>query len=129
MSGENILVVDDNVMNLTLVRFLLTKQGYRVCTAGDAAQALAAIAAELPDLILMDIQLPGVDGLELTRQLRTMPAVCRVPIVAVTASAMRGDEERALAAGCDAYVAKPIDVYRFPALVERYLAGRRAGRS
>ena len=124
MSGKTILVVDDNAMNLKLVRFLLTKRGYRVCTAMDAAQALAAIALEIPDLILMDLQLPGVDGLELTRRLRGMPDVCTVPIVAVTASAMRGDEERALAAGCDAYVAKPIDVHTFPALVERHLAGR-----
>ncbi len=124
MAGELILVVDDNALNLKLVRFLLVKRGYRVRTAVDAGEALSALAAQIPDLILMDLQLPGIDGLELTRRIRERPELRDLPIVAVTASAMRGDEERALAAGCNGYVAKPIDTQTFPLLVEAHLARR-----
>lgn len=125
MSPDLVLVVDDNAMNLKLVRFLLTKRGHRVVTAMSAGEALTALEAEVPALILMDLQLPGMDGLELTRRLRLDTALADVPIVAVTASAMRGDEERALAAGCDGYVAKPIDTHTFPGIVEAHLARRR----
>ena len=124
MAGELVLVVDDNAMNLKLVRFLLTKRGYRVRTASSADEALVALEAEAPALILMDLQLPGMDGLELTARLRERPALAQVPIVAVTASAMRGDEERALAAGCDGYVAKPIDTHTFPGIIAAHLARR-----
>lgn len=124
MTAALVLVVDDNAMNLKLVRFLLTKRGYRVRTAMSAGEALEALEAELPALILMDLQLPGMDGLELTSRLRLNPALSQIPIVAVTASAMRGDEERALAAGCDGYVAKPIDTHTFPGIVEAHIAGR-----
>lgn len=129
MANELVLAVDDNAMNLKLVRFLLTKRGYRVVTAASAPEALAALARETPAIILMDLQLPGISGLELTSQLRRDPALASVPIVAVTASAMRGDEERALAAGCDGYVAKPIDTHTFPGIVEAHLAAARTERT
>lgn len=115
MSAEPILIVDDNDVNLRVMRLLMASEGYEVHTAVDAEAALAVLASFRPRLILMDVQLPGMDGLELTRRLKAAPATRGIRIVAVTAYAMKGDEEVALAAGCDAYVAKPIDV---PALLE-----------
>jgi two-component system, cell cycle response regulator DivK len=112
MAGEPILIVDDNPANLKLARVLLASEGYEVRTATDAEEALAVLRDFLPDLILMDIQLPGMDGLELTRRLKSDSKTCDVAILALTAYAMKGDEERALAAGCDGYVAKPIDTKR-----------------
>jgi CheY-like chemotaxis protein len=112
MAGEPILIVDDNPANLKLARVLLASEGYEVRTATDAEEALAVLREFLPDLILMDIQLPGMDGLELTRRLKSDSKTCDVAILALTAYAMKGDEERALAAGCDGYVAKPIDTKR-----------------
>jgi CheY-like chemotaxis protein len=122
MSGEQVLVVDDNATNVKLLSFLLAAKGYLVRTAADAEQALRAVAQERPRLILMDLQLPGTDGLTLTRQLRADPSMRGVVIVAVTASAMTGDRERALEAGCDGFIPKPIDTRAFPGLVAEYLA-------
>lgn len=126
MAAERVLVVDDNPANLKLVEFLLDGEGYEIRTAGDAEEALSALREFEPRLILMDLQLPGMSGLELTRRLKTDPATRGVVILALTAFAMKGDEQRALDAGCDGYVAKPIDVETLPALVARYLA-RAAG--
>jgi CheY-like chemotaxis protein len=117
-----ILVVDDHPLNLKLVRVLLESEGYEVKTATDAAEALAALGLCSPRLILMDIQLPDLDGLELTRRLKRAPATAHTPIVAVTAYAMKGDAEKMRAAGCDAYVPKPIDTRALVALVGRLLA-------
>ena len=103
---EPVLIVDDNPDNLKLLVFLLTKNGYDVRTACDAEQALASLRESLPRLILMDVQLPGMDGLELTRRLKADPATAHILIVAVTAYAMKSNEEKALAAGCDGYLAK-----------------------
>lgn len=122
--GAPILVVDDNELNLKLARVLLTTEGYEVRTATDAMAALGVLETFTPRLILMDIQLPGVDGLELTRRLKADPAHCRTIIVALTAYAMKGDEEKALAAGCDGYIAKPIDPESLPQTIASYLAGR-----
>lgn len=122
MAGEAILIVDDNPVNLKLVQVLLSSQGYEVRSAGDAEEALAALREFTPRLILMDIQLPGMDGLELTRLLREDPAMRGVVILGLTAYAMKGDQEKVLAAGCDGYVAKPIDTRKFPQLVAEYLA-------
>jgi CheY-like chemotaxis protein len=119
--GDPILVVDDNPTNLKLVSYLLSSRGYEVRLAADAEQALAILETFSPRLILMDIQLPGIDGLELTRRLRTRPQTREIVIVAVTAYAMRGDEEKALAAGCDGYIAKPIDTRALPGQVADYL--------
>jgi CheY-like chemotaxis protein len=121
--SKRILIVDDNPTNLKLVAYLVRANGYDVDTAGDAEQAVAAIAANPPALILMDLQLPGVDGLELTRRLKADPATRNIKIIAVTAYAMKGDQEKALAAGCDAYVTKPIDTRGLPAVIASQLAG------
>jgi CheY-like chemotaxis protein len=127
MGGTPILVVDDNPTNLKLLSFILTSKGYDIRTAVDAESALAVLESFRPRLILMDIQLPGMDGLELTRRLKADPATRDVVIVAVTASAMKGDEERARAAGCDGYIAKPIDTRNLADSVASYLgAGGRA---
>ena len=119
--GEPILIVDDNPANLKLIRVLLTGEGYQVYTACDSQEALDAIAKARPRLILMDLQLPGVDGLALTRQLKADPATKDICIVALTAYAMKGDEEKARAAGCEGYITKPIDTRTLPATVARYL--------
>jgi CheY-like chemotaxis protein len=120
-----ILVVDDNPQNCKLVSFVLTNQGYSVRTASNAEEAVAAIAEKLPDLILMDLQLPGMDGLTLTRELKADPRTKNTFIVALTAYAMKGDETRAYEAGCDAYITKPIDTRTLPATIAEYLARRR----
>jgi len=122
VAGERILIVDDNSVNLKLMRVLLAGEGYTVRTAADAEEALTVLREFAPRLILMDIQLPGMDGLALTRKLKADSATSDTLILGLTAYAMKGDEERVLAAGCDGYVAKPIDTRTFPALVARYLA-------
>jgi CheY-like chemotaxis protein len=127
MSGESILIVDDNPQNLKLARVILTVEGYDVRTASDAEEALSVLATFVPRLILMDLQLPGMDGLELTRQLKADPECRGIRIIALTAYAMKGDEEKALAAGCDGYVTKPIDTESLPRIVARHLAGWPAG--
>jgi two-component system cell cycle response regulator DivK len=121
MSGERILIVDDNPQNLKLARVLLLDEGYEVVTAIDAEDALEVLARFAPQLILMDLQLPGMDGLELTRRLKKDPAWRETVIVALTAYAMKGDDDRAAAAGCDGYIAKPIDIETLPAQVATYL--------
>src|SRR5262245_13764561 len=103
---ERVLIVDDNPTNLKLVSYLVKANGYEVDTATDAEAAIAAIAAQRPRVILMDVQLPGIDGLELTRRLKADPATRDISIIVVTAYAMKDDQERARAAGCDDYVTK-----------------------
>jgi len=122
MAGEPILIVDDNPINLKLARVLLTGEGYQVRTATDAEEALEVLQQFKPRLILMDIQLPGMDGLMLTRRLKADPATKDAIILGLTAYAMKGDEERVLEAGCDGYVPKPIDTRTFPSVVTRYLS-------
>lgn len=107
--SDRVLIVDDNAQNLKLARILLESEGYEVSTAPDAEHAVEAIAAFEPTIVLMDIQLPGMDGLELTRRLKRDPTTKHIAVVVVTAYAMKGDEEKARAAGCDGYVTKPID--------------------
>jgi CheY-like chemotaxis protein len=120
--SARILVVDDNPVNLKLVRDLLELEGHVVTACEDAEKAMAALARDgMPDLILTDIAMPGMDGLALTRRLRATPGFAAVPIVALTAFAMKGDEEKAYAAGCSGYIAKPIDTRRLPEQVARFL--------
>jgi len=121
MTARRVLIVDDNAMNVDLVSYVLSADGVQVESALDANQAAARIAAQPPDLILMDIQLPGVDGLELTRRLKADPATRHIVILALTAYAMKGDEARMRAAGCDGYIAKPIDVASFAGQVRAWL--------
>jgi two-component system, cell cycle response regulator DivK len=122
VAGEPILIVDDNPVNLKLIRVLLTSEGYEVRTATSSEDALTVLSRFSPRLILMDIQLPGMDGLALTRQLKAETATRNTVILALTAYAMKGDEERMLAAGCDGYVSKPIDTRTLPGIVARHLA-------
>jgi two-component system cell cycle response regulator DivK len=122
MPGEPLLVVDDNPQNLKLARVLLTGEGYTVEVATDAEEALRVLDGFTPRLILMDLQLPGMDGLALTKRLKADPRHRDIVIVALTAYAMKGDEEKALAAGCDGYVAKPIDTDALPRLIATLLA-------
>jgi two-component system cell cycle response regulator DivK len=122
MAGEAILVVDDNAANAALVSFILKSGGYDVRTAGDAPEALALLQGFTPRLIMMDLQLPGMDGLALTRQLKADPKTSGIVIVALTAYAMKGDEDRARQAGCDGYVTKPIDTRALPRIVSEFLA-------
>ena len=126
MPGEPILVVDDQPQNLKLARVILELAGYDVRTASSAAEALETLAAWRPRLILMDVQLPDLDGLELTRRLKSDERTREIVVVALTAYAMRGDRDRATAAGCDGYIAKPLDTHAFPRLVAGYLAHGRA---
>jgi len=109
MSGEKILLVEDNEVNRRLAEFLLRSHGYQVREATTAVEALEMLEKERPDLIVMDIQLPGMDGLEVTRKIKAQPATADIPVIAVTSYAMKGDREKALAAGCVGYVTKPID--------------------
>jgi CheY-like chemotaxis protein len=127
MAREPILVVDDNPQNLKLARVLLTIEGYEVRTAADAEEALRVLESFAPRLILMDLQLPGMDGLELTRRLKADPARRGIIVIALTAYAMKGDREKALAAGCDGYVTKPIDTVALPKLIAGHLAASEEG--
>lgn len=122
MEQLTILIVDDNPVNMKLVRVLLTGDGYQVRTAADAHEALRVLKECHPKLILMDIQLPGIDGLELTRRLKADPATRDILIIGLTAYAMKGDEDRILAAGCDGYIAKPIDTRNLPITIRSFLA-------
>jgi two-component system, cell cycle response regulator DivK len=116
-----VLVVEDNAANLKLATFLLESAGHMVISAPDAEVGLALARDEQPNLILMDIQLPGMDGLEATALLKRDPATRDIPVIALTALAMKGDEERIRAAGCDGYVAKPLDYKSFLATVTSHL--------
>ena len=123
----DVLVVEDNQQNLELVEYLLEERGIAVRSASDAEGVLAQLAERTPDLILMDMQLPGTDGLTLVRRIRRDPEQAGVVIVALTAHAMRGDRERFLAGGCDGYIAKPIDAVNFVDHIRTILASRTGG--
>ena len=124
MSGRRILVVEDQEDNRTILRDLLTHAGFVVLEAVTGEEGVRAAEAHRPDLILMDIQLPGMDGLELTRRLKADPRTAGILVVALTAYAMKGDEEKARAAGCDGYISKPIDTRALPVRVAAYLEGQ-----
>jgi CheY-like chemotaxis protein len=131
MSAQRkILIVDDNELNLKLCCAIL-KDRYRVFTAARAEEALESAKRLLPDLILMDLQLPGIDGLTATRRLKSDPDLKAIPVIALTSFAMVGDREKALAAGCDEYISKPIDIKRLKSMVARFLedSGVSAGQS
>lgn len=127
--AATILVVDDNPINLKLVSDLLAFEGYRVQKAEDGEQAAASVEAEPPDLILLDVDLPGIDGLTLTKRLKSNVRTGDIIIVALTAFAMKADRQRAMAAGCDAYVTKPIDTRGLPGQVAQLLQRRGIGKN
>ena len=121
MTIPRILIVDDNAMNVELLRFVLGEEGFVVESAECAREAIKKIASFLPDLILMDIHLPGMSGLELTRLIKVNPVMQHIVVVALTASAMIGDEARMIDAGCDGYLSKPINVDTFSASVLSFM--------
>jgi CheY-like chemotaxis protein len=125
VSRATVLVVEDNPLNLKLVRDVLGHAGYRVLEAGDAERGIAMARAERPDLVLMDVQLPGIDGVEALGRLRADEATAGIPVVALTALAMRDDRERFLAAGFDGYLEKPVSVPALPGQVEALIGGAR----
>jgi CheY-like chemotaxis protein len=122
MAGEPILIIEDNASNLKLVKTLLKIEGYEVQTAVNAEEAIELLKSFRPQLILMDLQLPGMDGLQLTQMLKSDPQFQEIIIVALTAYAMTRDKEKAIAAGCDGFMTKPIDVNTFPDEITQYLS-------
>jgi len=125
VAGERILLVEDNPVNRRLAEFLLKAKGFVIIEASTGEEALQKARDEQPDLIIMDLQLAGMDGFTATRILKSDAATRRIPVIAMTAYAMSGDRERALEAGCDGYITKPIDTTDFPVAVGRYLASSR----
>ncbi|WP_437679063.1 response regulator [Sorangium sp. So ce131] len=124
MAGEPILVVDDNATNMKLLRVLLKTEGYEVRTAMGAQEALEVMKHFRPRLILMDLQLPGMSGLELTSLLKADAGTRDIIVLAITAYAMKGDDEKARAAGCDGYISKPIDTRALASLIAQRLSAR-----
>ncbi|MEW5872431.1 MAG: response regulator [Chloroflexota bacterium] len=120
--SATILYVEDNPDNRMLVRRILSAEGFSVLEAGTAAQALKTLQTQTPDLILMDINMPDIDGYTLTARLKGLPGLGNVPIIALTANVMKGDRERSLEAGCDGYIQKPIDVDTIGDQIRRFLA-------
>ena len=123
--SEKILIVEDNPQNMKVLVMTLRPHGYTFFEATDGREALEMPAEDKPDLVIMDMQLPKIGGLEVTRKLRQIPAFSHIPIIAVTANAMKGDKEEAIEAGCDAYLPKPINTRQLPGVVaEMLLKGR-----
>jgi two-component system cell cycle response regulator DivK len=123
MRVTTILYIEDNPENRMLVRRVLEAEGYRVIEAKDGIQGLGYLQSETPDLVLMDINLPEMDGYEVTMRLKQMPLMADIPVVAITANVMKGDREKTFAAGCDGYIAKPIDIDSLPGQVAKFLRG------
>ncbi len=125
--SSTVLIIEDNVQNRYLATYLLEHHGFTVVAALDGPQGITLAGRLLPDLVLLDIQLPGMDGYSVARALRRVPALRATPIIAVTSYAMAGDREKAVAAGCDGYVEKPIDPQTFVAEISAYLASPAVG--
>ena len=125
IKNATILCIEDSPDNRLLVRRILEAEGFLFLEARDARGALELIATQTPDLILMDINMPDIDGYTLTARLRSMPHMQDVPILALTANVMKGDRERSLEAGCDGYIQKPVDVDGLPKQVRRFLQAKR----
>jgi len=126
MSSDPVLIVDDNPVNLKLMRAVLAPDGYEIRTASDGLEAVKVLAEFRPRLILMDVQLPGADGFELTRRLKSDPATRDIVVIACTAYTMPGDEEKAQASGCSGYITKPVDTRTLPATIKLHLGARQA---
>jgi two-component system cell cycle response regulator DivK len=124
---KKILIVEDNELNLKLFRDLLEAHGYETIETKEGLEALTLARNTQPDLILMDIQLPEISGLEVTRRIKQDSHISNIPVVAVTAFAMKDDEEKILSAGCEAYISKPISISHFLETIRRFLEGGEAG--
>jgi two-component system cell cycle response regulator DivK len=122
--NETILLVEDSPLNRRLMEAVLRPRGYRLLVAEDGQQGIDVAVAELPSLILMDVQLPGLSGYDATRVLKSRPETQHIPVVALTAHAMSDERDRALAAGCDGYIVKPIDTRAFPDQIREYLKSK-----
>jgi len=120
-NSHTVLYIEDNFENRVLVRRILMAEGFNVLEAESATQALRVLSDHVPDLILMDINMPETDGYSLTTQIKGLPSMARIPIIALTANVMKGDRERTLAAGCDGYIQKPVNVDEFPNQIAQYL--------
>ncbi len=119
---KRILIVEDNPENMRLIEMTLRAKGYTLLKATDGEEALDMAMRERPDLIIMDMRLPKMNGLEVTRKLRETPAFSHTPIIAITAYAMKGDKERIIESGCDAYLPKPINTRELPKVIAKMLA-------
>src|SRR5262249_8179428 len=126
MGGERILLVEDNLVNRRMAQFLLKAKGFVVIETATGEEAIQLARTERPDLIIMDLQLAGTDGFTATRAIKADSSTCHIPVIAMTAYAMSGDRERALDAGCDGYITKPIDTTEFASTITRYLAASRS---
>ena len=124
---KRILIVEDNPQNMSLMEMLLEAKGYTLLKAIDGEEAIDVATTKRPDLILMDIQLPKMSGLEVTRRLRQLPAFNHIPIIALTAYAMKGDKEKFIEAGCDAYLPKPINTRELPRVISKMLFHQQKG--
>jgi len=122
MTGKRILYIEDNPDNRMLVRRVLMAEGYTVLEAEDGPSGVRAAEEGFPDLILMDINLPEIDGYEVTSRIRLIPRLANVPVIAMTANVMQGDREKSLAAGCDGYIQKPIDIDLLPEQIAHFLS-------
>ena len=125
MNKSRVLLVEDNEDNFELVQFLLVRAGYEVLAGHDGVEALAIARQELPDLILMDLSLPGIDGWDAGRVLKTDPATSQIPLLALTAHTLPGDRKRAMESGFDGYISKPIDVVHFGDLIGKALENKK----
>jgi two-component system cell cycle response regulator DivK len=119
--STTILYIEDNFDNRLLVRRVLEAEGYRVVEAEDGVQGFDYLQSETPDLVLMDINLPEVDGYEMTKRLKQLPSMTKIPVIAMTANVMKGDREKTIAAGCDGYIPKPIDIDALPGQIAKFL--------
>ena len=125
MSAEKILIVEDNPLNMRLMRMTLRGKEYTLIEASNGEEALDKAVKEKPDLIIMDMQLPTISGVEATQRLRKIPELSRILVIAVTAYAMKGDQEKFIEAGCDAYLSKPINTRELPGFIENMLKQRK----
>jgi two-component system cell cycle response regulator DivK len=124
--GKNILAVEDNLTNMILISRVVEAEGHALLRATDGNEALAMLAEQTPDLILLDINIPGVNGLDLARHLKADGRLAHIPLIATTANVLMGDRERCLEAGCDAYLPKPLDIRELRQLMRDYLSGEKA---
>ncbi len=127
MTKQTVLLIEDNAQNVYLVTYILSAAGLHVLSANDGPAGIELALTLVPDMILLDIQLPGMDGYDVARAIRCLPRLRSIPIVAVTSYAMPGDRERARDAGCDGYIEKPIDAQTFAATISTFLPPRELG--